>query len=103
MSESKKYNLSEMHANYGAIVLIDMPYENSENKLGDDIRILCYDESYISLTRLSGIVAGLKTSFEVQLMLLRVFLRPDIYEKVLEQFGENDIESFINEKLYELL
>ncbi len=99
----KKYNLSEMHANYGAIVLIDMPYENSGNKLGDDIRILRYDESYISLTRSSGIVAGLKTSFEDQLMLLRVFLRPDIYEKVLEQFGGNDIENFISEKLYELL
>lgn len=99
----KKYNIPETSVNYGAIVLIDMPYENSGNKLGDDIRVIRYDESYLSLTKASGIVAGLKTAFDDQLMLLRVFVRPDIYEKLLKNYGGNDIKNFLSEKLYEFL
>jgi len=99
----KKYKISDITVNHGAIILIDMPYEKPGNKLGEDIRILRYDESYLSLPKASGIVAGLKTSFEDQLMLLRVFVRPDIFEKLLEEYGRKDVESFISEKLYEFL
>lgn len=99
----KKYPDLENKVEDGAIVLVDMPYEKSGNKLGDDIRILRYDNSYLSLTKASGIVAGLKTAFDDQLMLLRVFIRPDIYVSLCENYDIHDIETFINDKLYELL
>lgn len=99
----KKYGIPELSKNYGPLALIDMPYENPGNKLGDDIRILRYDESSISLTKASGIVSGLRTAFEDQLMLLRVFLRPDIYKMFDEKYGRKEIERFLSEKLYEIL
>ncbi len=99
----KKYKIPEISANYGAIVLVDMPYETPGNKLGDDIRILRYDNNSLPLTKASGIVAGLKTAFDDQLMLLRVFIKPDIYEMLHEKYGKNDIENFLSEKLYEIL
>ena len=98
-----EYDISEISENYGPLVLIDMPNETPGNKLGDDIRILRYDKSSIPLTKASGIVSGLKTAFEDQLMLLRVFLRPDINEKLDEKFGRKEIEKFLCEKLYEIL
>ena len=55
------------------------------------------------MTKASGIVSGLKTAFEDQLMVLRVFLRPDINEKLDEKFGRKEIEKFLCEKLYEIL
>lgn len=97
-----KYDISEISTNYGAVVLVDMPYEKQGGKLGDNIQILRYDESCLSLVKVSGIVAGIKTSFDDHLMLLRVFIRPDVYEKLLT-FGRNEIEKFISEKLYEYL
>lgn len=99
----REYNIPEITVNYGPLVLIDMPYEIPGNKLGDDIRILRYDQSSISLSRASGIVSGLKTAFEDQLMLLRVFVRPDVNELLYERFGRNEIEKFLSEKLYEIL
>lgn len=99
----KEYGISEVSVNYGPLVLIDMPYENPGNKLGDDIRILRYDQSSISLSKASGIVSGLKTAFDDQLMLLRVFVRPDINELLHEKFGRKEIEKFLSEKLYEIL
>ncbi len=99
----KEYDIPEITPNYGAILLIDMPYEKQGNKLGDDIRILRYDESHLSLDTASGIVSGLKTSFDNQLMLLRVFVRPDVFEKLIEDYGKPTIENFICEKLYEFL
>ncbi len=98
-----KYKISEISANHGAIVLVDMPYEKPGNKLGDDIRILRYDNSCLPLTKASGIVAGLKTAFDDQLMLLRVFIKPDIYDMLHKNFGRNSIENFLSEKLYEIL
>lgn len=98
-----KYNIPKVSINYGPLVLIDMPYETPGNKLGDDIRILRYDNSCISLSRASGIVSGLKTAFDEQLMLLRVFARPDINETLLDTYGKNSIENFLSEKLYEIL
>lgn len=98
----KEYKISEIGVNYGAILLLDMPYERVEKKLGDDIRIVRYDNSRMPLSKASGIVAGLKTSFEDQLMLLRVYVRPDIFD-YLDKFGKKEVENFVSEKLYELL
>lgn len=99
----KKYCISEIVVNYGPIILVDMPYEKPGNKLGEDIRILRYDESYLSLVKASGIIAGIKTSFDDQLMLLRVFVRPDIFDNLISKYGRPAIENFISEKLYEFL
>lgn len=99
----KKYKNLENEVNKGAIILVDMPYEKSGNKLGDDIRILRYDNSYLSLANASGIVAGLKTAFDDQLMLLRVFIRPDIHDLLCIDHDIKDIGEFINDVLYELL
>ena len=98
-----RYNIYHVGTNYGAIVLVDMPYENRGSKLGEDIRILRYDESHLPLTKASGIVSGLGTAFDDQLMLLRVFLRPDIYENLIDKFGDKDVAAFICDKLYEFL
>lgn len=101
----KKYKIPESLINNGVPLLIDMPYEKPNNKLGDDIRILRYDNSYLLLSRASGIVSGMKTAFEDQLMLLRVYIRPDIYEKVIDidKNNRSEIETFLNEQLHNLL
>lgn len=100
-----KYKIPEAIMNYGPILLIDMPYEKSGNKLGNDIRVLRYDNSYLELSKASGIISGLKTSFDDQLMLLRVFLRPDVYTLLIEdrKVGRSDIEAFLSGELYNLI
>lgn len=99
----KKYRISDVKLNYGPIILIDMPYEKKENKLGEDVRILRYDESYLLLTKASGIVAGIRSAFEDQLVLLRVFVRPDVFQEIIDKHDRKDVERFISEKLYDLL
>lgn len=100
-----EYKIPESIIHNGPLVLVDMPYEKSGNKLGDDIRVLRYDNSYLELSKASGIVSGLKTAFDDQLMLLRVFLRPDIYTQLIEdrRIGRNHIEHFLSEQLYALI
>ncbi len=99
----EEYSIPEVIVDCGVAVLVDMPYERQGNKIGNDIRVLRYDNSYLELKRASGIVEGIKTSFEDQLMLLRVFVRPDIYELLINsrKIDRADIESFLCKKLYE--
>lgn len=89
----------------GAILLIDMPYNRSHKKLGNDFRVLRYDKSYLELSKASGVISGLESTFDEQLLLLRVYLRPDIYENLIgeEKVEKEEIEAFLCEKLYELL
>lgn len=89
----------------GAALLIDMPYNKTHSKLGNDFRVLRYDQSYIELSKASGIISGLESTFDEQLLLLRVYLRPDVYEKLIEEgkVAKEQIETFLCDKLYEIL
>ena len=71
--------------------------------LGEGLSILRHDNSKMPLSKASGIVSGMKTTFEDQLLLIRVFIRPDIYKILIDEYDENVISEYICKKLYELL
>ena len=98
-----KYKISNITTNHGAVLLIDIPYEKFVSTLGEGLSILRHDNSKMSLAKASGIVSGMKTTFEDQLLLIRVFIRPDIYKSLIEEYDENDISEYVYRKLYELL
>lgn len=89
----------------GALLLIDMPYNKTHSKLGNDFRVLRYDQSYIEPSKTSGVISGLESTFDEQLLLLRVYLRPDIYDKLIGEgkVTREQIETFLCDKLYEIL
>jgi uncharacterized protein len=96
----RTYKIDESQVNKGALILIDMPYEREGTKLGNDIRVQRYDNSYIELLKASGIVNGLNQSFQDQLMLVRVFIRPDIFYQFDNEESKIRLEEFFNDQLY---
>lgn len=89
----------------GALLLIDMPYIRNRDKLGNDFRVLRYDKGYMEPSKASGVISGLETTFDEQLLLLRVYLRPDIYENLIGEgkVSKKQIETFLCDKLYNIL
>lgn len=70
------------------LILIDVPFEPGENKLGDDIVVMRQDKTLVNLREFSGIISGINTSFESQLRRLRVFMHPEYFPKVWEERKE---------------
>lgn len=99
----REFNIDESLLNMGVLVLVDMPFEKKGTKLGNDIRIHRYDNSYLELKSASGIVAGLNQSFQDQLMLLRVYIRPDIFSSYIDKEEQTKIEEYFKQQLHNLL
>jgi HD superfamily phosphohydrolase len=87
----------------GPLILIDMPFEKKGTKLGNDIRVERHDNSYLELSKASGIISGLNQSFQDQLMLVRVYIRPDIFYLCKEKEEHVKMIEFLNYQLYDLL
>lgn len=63
-------------------ILIDIPNEDNK-KLGEDITVIKYDGQPMPLTKLSGLVQGISSTFDDNLKFLRVYLNP-IYKDQLK-------------------
>lgn len=63
-------------------VLLDIPIERGNRKLGQDIRVQSFDHNgeLVGLETVSGIVQGLNAGFENTLQRVRVFLNPQTYD-----------------------
>jgi HD superfamily phosphohydrolase len=59
------------------LIIIDVPFEPGDSKLGEDIVVIKYDKIPINLKEFSGIIGGINTSFETHLRRLRVFMHPE--------------------------
>lgn len=80
-------------------VLIDIPCGKS-TKLGEDMNVVRYDGTVVSLKSCSGIVAGILDGFESQLKWFRVFVRKSIYEDVYRDPARLlEIENIIRSRL----
>lgn len=100
-----KYDIDASEINKGVILLIDIPAENMQNKLGKDIRVKRHDGKILALEKVSGLAKGMRENYEEQLRILRVYIRPDIYDDVLENKGhkKEEIGLELNQELCELL
>lgn len=79
----EEYRISSDASKKGVILLIDIPVENMQNKLGHDIRVKRHDGMILPLENLSGLVNGMEQNFKEQLRILRVYIRPDIYDDII--------------------
>jgi len=59
------------------LILIDVPFEPGDSKLGDDIVVIKHDKTPTNLKEFSGIIGGINNSFESHLRRLRVFIHPE--------------------------
>ena len=75
----KNFNFMEGSTEKEKLILIDVPFEPGENKLGDDIVVIRHDKTPINLREFSGIIGGINSSFESHLRRLRVFIHPNYY------------------------
>lgn len=82
----EEYNVSSDELKKGVILLIDIPAENMKNKMGKDIRVKRHDGTILYLDKVSGLVKGMGENFEEQLRILRIYIRPDIYDHII---GDN--------------
>ncbi len=83
------------------ILLIDMPFANINMNLGSEIKILKHDGNESYLQEVSPMIENLSKSFNDQLVLLRVFLRPDIYKKYIN--SSEKIVKNLERKIYDWL
>lgn len=88
------------------IILIDVPYENNSKKLGSDVNVIRHSGEMEALSKASATVGRMFDSFNEQLALLRVYIRPDIYDEYIysprkheESEARKEIESLILRKL----
>lgn len=58
------------------LIIIDVPFEPGDNKLGEDIVVIKHDKTPTNLKEFSGIIGGINSSFEIHLRRLRVFMHP---------------------------
>jgi hypothetical protein len=84
-----KFNLSSERTH----VLLDMPIEKGNKKLGSDINILTYRNETRSLSSMSGIVSGVEDGFRNQIQRLRVLVHPET-ESVIEHSESRDLAVF---------
>lgn len=101
----EKYELSQDELKKGVVLLLDIPAENMANKIGRDIRVVRHDKNILTLDKASGLVSGMRENYEEQLKILRVYIRPDIYEKVLENnmYDKDTVAKETNDMLCKLL
>lgn len=62
-------------------ILIDIPNEDNK-KLGEDITVIKHDGQPMALTKLSGLVNGISSTFDDNLKFLRVYLNPKYKEQL---------------------
>ena len=65
------------------MILIDVPYENTGNKLGGDVNVLRFSGELETLSKASATIGRMHDSFNEQLAYLRVYLHPYIYQKYI--------------------
>ena len=101
----ERYNLSNEELKKGVVLLLDIPAENMTNKMGKDIRIMRHDGNVLTLDKASGLVNGIRDNYEEQLKILRAYIRPDIYDKILgeKKYKKDDVAEEMNDILYKLL
>lgn len=101
----KRYDFSKEEVKEGVVLLLDIPAENMDNKIGKDIRVMRHDKSILTLDKVSGLVNGMRDNYEEQLKILRVYIRPDIYDKIIEDknYSKEEVGKEMNEILYKLL
>lgn len=81
-------------------MLVDYPNEPGSSKLGDDIVVVSKYRSPTTLSKLSGIVAGVNSSFHSQLKRFRVLLHPDVFPPSDDRLQyESFIRSFVYDRL----
>ena len=88
------------------IILIDIPYEKPGNKLGGDVSVIRFSKEIESLSKASATVGRMHDSFNEQLAFLRVYLRPDVYEKYVQtrkKDGDDSIVKSLEENILEVL
>lgn len=97
-----KYDIPKNLCNNLPLLLIDMPYEKRGNKQGEDIRVQRYDGSFLNLPVASGIISGLKNVFESELLLLRIYIHPDLIDWAEEKkIDTKELVQFLWEKMTE--
>lgn len=101
----KKYDFMNNELKKGVALLVDIPVENMENKIGKDIRVMRHDKNILTLDKASGLVKGMRDNYEEQLKILRVYIRPDLYDEIInvKKYNKEDIGKEMNEILCELL
>lgn len=97
------YGLDLNEIDKGVVLLIDIPDEKMDNKTGGDIRVKRHDGKILELEKVSGIVEGMHKNYEEQLKLLRIYIRPDIYDYIMENHNKSDVAKKVNDKLSALL
>lgn len=78
-------------------ILIDIPPDEPNKKLGEDITVLKTVGDDIQIEKMSGIVAGISSSFDESLRFLRVYINP-IYEMQLplkKEKATEEIKQFL--------
>lgn len=101
----ERCHISKEETNKGVILLADILVENLRNKMGEDIRVIRRDNQILELQDASGLVNGMHENFKKQLRFLRIYIRPDIYDAVVNN-PENPKEKIakeLNQRLHELL
>jgi HD superfamily phosphohydrolase len=81
-------------------VLVDVPDEPGDSKLGEDIHVIADRGVVTNLKKFSGIVGGVNHSFNESLRRLRVFVHPDAYPK--EKQARITIQEAIRDYLLQL-
>ena len=101
----ERYGFSKDERKKGVVLLLDIPAENMKNKMGKDIRVMRHDGNILTLDKASGLVNGMEDNYEDQLKILRVYIRPDLYEKIFEdkKYDKEGVAKEMNEILYKLL
>lgn len=112
----EKYNIDAQKeiAEKGVVLLIDMPEEHFDNKTGADIRMKHFKGNLFPLEHASGLIQGMEKNYIDQLRILRIYLHPDIYERIKKRDVENErkgdtfrnnspIDVFLNEELQKLI
>lgn len=61
-----------------------------------------HDGSMLTLDKVSGLVNGMRDNYEEQLKILRVYIRPDIYDKIIDDqhYSREEVGKEMNEILY---
>lgn len=100
-----RYKFTKEELKKGVVLLLDIPAENMGNKIGKDIRVMRHDGSRLTLDKVSGLVNGMRDNYEEQLKILRVYIRPDIYDKIIDDqhYSREEVGKEMNEILYKLL
>ncbi|MDL2228169.1 protein kinase [Odoribacter sp. OttesenSCG-928-L07] len=75
-------------------ILIDIPNDDNK-KLGEDITIIKYDGQPVALSKLSGLIQGISSTFNDNLKFLRVYLNPKYKDQLRQPNKRKDVHNRI--------